>query len=199
MFGQERENETRDVVVLLVQGEMAGIDRWISLSGRSRSNASAPAPMNEGSFRPQTTKVGGLGSRNQPACGDRSLSRTSTLVKGPSLPSAWLRRLEHDLLRLDRSCFSVFVWSAIDASGAIPPRIKSEAGSEAIALQSSAGAAGETRLESASPAASPDRIRNTQAVATGLAFCFTAAISVFAAGPEEAGFCPVISKPSLTT
>jgi hypothetical protein len=32
----------------------------------------------------------------------------------------------------------------------------------------------------------------------GLAFCFTAAISVFAAGLEEAGFCPVISKPPLT-
>ena len=30
----------------------------------------------------------------------------------------------------------------------------------------------------------------------GLAFCLTAAISVFAAGPEEARFCPVISKPS---
>jgi hypothetical protein len=37
-------------------------------------------------------------------------------------------------------------------------------------------------------------IYNTQAVAAGLAFWFTAAISVFAAGPEEAGFCPVISK-----
>ena len=31
----------------------------------------------------------------------------------------------------------------------------------------------------------------------GLVFCFTAAISVFAAGPDECGFCPVISKPSL--
>ena len=35
--------------------------------------------------------------------------------------------------------------------------------------------------------------------AAGFAFLFTAAISVFAAGPEECGFCPVISKPSLTT
>ena len=42
-------------------------------------------------------------------------------------------------------------------------------------------------------------IRKTQAVAAGLTFCFTAAISVFAAGPKEAGFCPVTSKPSLTT
>src|ERR1700727_877999 len=31
------------------------------------------------------------------------------------------------------------------------------------------------------------------------AFCFSAAISVFAAGPDELGFCPVISKPSVTT
>src|SRR4029077_8266453 len=41
--------------------------RWISASGRSRLNASAPGAMNEGSFRPQTTKVGGLCSRNH-AC-----------------------------------------------------------------------------------------------------------------------------------
>ena len=27
MFGQERENKTRDVVVLLVQGEMAGVEQ----------------------------------------------------------------------------------------------------------------------------------------------------------------------------
>src|ERR1700730_10475349 len=40
--------------------------RWISASGRSRSNASAPGAMNEGSFRPQTTKVGGLCLRNHP-------------------------------------------------------------------------------------------------------------------------------------
>jgi hypothetical protein len=33
----------------------------------------------------------------------------------------------------------------------------------------------------------------------GLAVCFTAAIRVFAAGPEECGFCPVIKRPSLTT
>jgi hypothetical protein len=42
-------------------------------------------------------------------------------------------------------------------------------------------------------------IYDARAVAAGVAFCFTAAISVFAAGPEEAGFWPVISKPSLTT
>src|SRR5580704_9959520 len=41
--------------------------RWISASGTSRLNASPPGAMNEGSFRPQTTKVGGLCSRNQ-AC-----------------------------------------------------------------------------------------------------------------------------------
>src|SRR3984885_9099219 len=40
--------------------------RWISASGRSRSNASAPGAMNERSFRAQTTKVGGLCSRNHP-------------------------------------------------------------------------------------------------------------------------------------
>jgi hypothetical protein len=33
----------------------------------------------------------------------------------------------------------------------------------------------------------------------GFAFCFTAANRVFAAGPEECGFCPVIKRPSLTT
>src|ERR1700734_153507 len=38
--------------------------RWISASGRSRLNPSAPAAMNEGSLRPQTTKVGGLRWRN---------------------------------------------------------------------------------------------------------------------------------------
>src|SRR5271165_2730790 len=38
--------------------------RWISVSCRSRLNASAPGAMNEGSFRPQTTKIGGLCSRN---------------------------------------------------------------------------------------------------------------------------------------
>jgi hypothetical protein len=44
-----------------------------------------------------------------------------------------------------------------------------------------------------------DNVYDARAVAGGAAFWFTAAISVFAAGPEEAGFCPVISKPSLTT
>lgn len=42
-------------------------------------------------------------------------------------------------------------------------------------------------------------IYEARALAAGAAFCLTAAIKVFAAGPEEAGFCPVISKPSLTT
>src|SRR5580704_2291218 len=41
--------------------------RWISASGRSRANASAPGAMNEGSLRPQITKVGGLCLRNH-AC-----------------------------------------------------------------------------------------------------------------------------------
>jgi hypothetical protein len=45
----------------------------------------------------------------------------------------------------------------------------------------------------------PAHLYDARALAAGVAFCFTAAISVFAAGPEEAGFCPVISKPSLTT
>ena len=35
-------------------------NRWISASGRSRLNASPPGAINEGSFRPQTTRVGGL-------------------------------------------------------------------------------------------------------------------------------------------
>ena len=55
---EERENKTRDVVVLLVQGKMAGVERvdfgirQIALE-RLRSGA-----MNEGSFGPQTTKIG---------------------------------------------------------------------------------------------------------------------------------------------
>jgi hypothetical protein len=42
-------------------------------------------------------------------------------------------------------------------------------------------------------------IYEARALAAGLAFCFSAAIRVFAAGPEDAGFCPVISRPSVTT
>jgi hypothetical protein len=42
-------------------------------------------------------------------------------------------------------------------------------------------------------------IYEARAAAAGLAFCFIVAIRVFAAGPEECGFCPVISSPSLTT
>ena len=42
-------------------------------------------------------------------------------------------------------------------------------------------------------------IYEARTVAAGLVFGFTAAIRVFAAVPEECGFCPVISKPSLTT
>jgi hypothetical protein len=45
----------------------------------------------------------------------------------------------------------------------------------------------------------PSHLYDARVVAADVAFCFTAAIRVFAAGPEEAGFCPVISKPSLTT
>jgi hypothetical protein len=78
----------------------------------------------------------------------------------------------------------------------------------------SAGAVGEAAIEPAPPTASRNCIVEDQqslqsldeysiydacAAAAGLVFFFTAAISVFAAGPEEAGFCPVISKPSLTT
>ena len=55
---EERENKTRDVVVLLVQGKMAGVEQvdfgQIALE-RLRTGA-----MNEGSFGPQTTKIGGL-------------------------------------------------------------------------------------------------------------------------------------------
>jgi hypothetical protein len=42
-------------------------------------------------------------------------------------------------------------------------------------------------------------IYEARAVPAGFVFCFNAVISVFAAGPEECGFCPVISRPSLTT
>src|SRR5277367_4203307 len=40
---------------------------WISASGTSRLNAFPPGAMNEGSLRPQTTRVGGLCARNH-AC-----------------------------------------------------------------------------------------------------------------------------------
>ena len=49
------------------------------------------------------------------------------------------------------------------------------------------------------PSLRPVVIPIYEARVTGFAFLLTAAISVFAAGPEECGFCPVISKPSLTT
>jgi hypothetical protein len=42
-------------------------------------------------------------------------------------------------------------------------------------------------------------VYEARAAAAALLFCFSAAISVFAAGPEECGFCPVINRPSLTT
>lgn len=64
--------------------------------------------------------------------------------------------------------------------------------------------AAETPIEGASSVENPCSldgypIYDARAVLTGAAFCFTAAISAFAAGPEDAGFCPVISRPSLTT
>ena len=37
------------------------------------------------------------------------------------------------------------------------------------------------------------------AVMLGFPFCFNAAISAMAAGPEECGFCPVVRRPSVTT
>lgn len=70
---------------------------------------------------------------------------------------------------------------------------------------------GEAPIENASPTAARDRTHRNQqsldgysiyearAATAGFAFCFSAAIRVFAAGPEECGFCPVISRPSLTT
>jgi hypothetical protein len=72
-------------------------------------------------------------------------------------------------------------------------------------------AAGEAPIVSAPPTPTRDRIpKNWKPVdgysiyeartaAADLAFCVTAAIRVFAAEPEECGFCPVISWPSLTT
>lgn len=45
----------------------------------------------------------------------------------------------------------------------------------------------------------PHSVYEARAAAAGLTVCFTAPIRVFAAGPDEVGFCPVISKPSLTT
>jgi hypothetical protein len=67
MFSQERKNETRDLVVLLVQGEVAGVEQVDFGVRKIALDASAPGAMNEGSFRPQTTRTGGLWSRNH-AC-----------------------------------------------------------------------------------------------------------------------------------
>jgi hypothetical protein len=62
----------------------------------------------------------------------------------------------------------------------------------AVKLQSKASLAGDPSLR-------PVVIAIYEARAAGFAFLLSATISVFAAGPEECGFCPVISKPSLTT
>ena len=67
MFCQKRENKARDLVILFIQGEVFGINQVDFGIRKIRSKASAPAEMNEGSFRPQTTKVGGLCSRSH-AC-----------------------------------------------------------------------------------------------------------------------------------
>ncbi len=67
MFGQERKNETRNLVVLFVHGEMAGVEqvdfaiRHIALERLSTGGDE------RGSFRPQTTETGGLCSRSH-AC-----------------------------------------------------------------------------------------------------------------------------------
>lgn len=42
-------------------------------------------------------------------------------------------------------------------------------------------------------------IYEAAALAAGLALCFSIASRALAAGPEDAGFCPVISRPSVTT
>ncbi len=48
---------------------------------------------------------------------------------------------------------------------------------------------------------SPDRssIYEVGGLTARLAVCFSIARRAFAAGPEEAGFCPVTKRPSLTT
>src|SRR6476661_3323686 len=61
--------------------------RWISASRRSRSNASAPGAMNEGSFRPQTTKVGGLCSRNGEVLTARRAQVPWVIADGPVMLS----------------------------------------------------------------------------------------------------------------
>lgn len=68
--------------------------RWISLFGRSRLNASATAAMNEGSFRPQTTKAGGLCSRNRRPESKRKINRRRGLNEPlGELPRSALKRL----------------------------------------------------------------------------------------------------------
>src|SRR5579871_247256 len=68
IFGEERENKTRDVVALLVQGKMAGVEqvdcgiRQIELE-RLRTGAT-----NEGSFRPPDHQNRGLVLSNHACC-----------------------------------------------------------------------------------------------------------------------------------
>ena len=79
-----------------------------------------------------------------------------------------------------------------------PHRFQAAAASRLTAAAASSMTAATASVQN-QPSLDGYSIYDARAVGAGLAFCCTAAISVFAAGPEEAGFCPVISKPSLTT
>jgi hypothetical protein len=56
----ELQNEAGDFVVSLIQREMTSVEQVDFCLWDVTLKASAPAAMNEGSFRPQTTRVGGL-------------------------------------------------------------------------------------------------------------------------------------------
>ena len=67
MFGQERKNETRDFIVLLVQGEMASVEQ-VDFGIRNLALERLRTGSDERGIVPtQTTKIGGLCSRNH-AC-----------------------------------------------------------------------------------------------------------------------------------
>jgi len=64
MFGQERKNETRDVVVLFVKSEMAGIEQVDFGVRQITFKRLSPGSDERGIVPSQTTKVGGLCPRS---------------------------------------------------------------------------------------------------------------------------------------
>ncbi len=60
MLGQERQNETRDLVVLLVEREMAGVEQMDYGVRQIAPESLSSSGDERGIVPPQTTRVGGL-------------------------------------------------------------------------------------------------------------------------------------------